>query len=52
MAGETKTYSFADERNMLHEQLQLLAEHSKKCSASELAELSAQMVAIYSVLHT
>ena len=39
-----------EERELLHKQLQLLAEQSKGCVPTELAELSAQMVAIYSVL--
>ena len=40
-----------EERELLHKQLQLLAEQSKGCVPTELAELSAQMVAIYSVLN-
>lgn len=52
MTEENKTYTFAGERNLLHEQLRLLAERSKTCSDSELAEISAQMVAIYSTLYT
>ena len=44
---------FAEERELLHEQLKLLAEQSKKCLPTELKELamlSEQMVAIYSLL--
>ncbi|MBP3604749.1 MAG: hypothetical protein J6J79_11430 [Lachnospiraceae bacterium] len=47
--GEEKNI-YAQERELLHKQLELLAEQSKGCSPMELAELSAQMVAIYSVL--
>ncbi len=39
-----------EERELLHKQLQLLAEQSKSCTPTELAKLSEQMVAIYSVL--
>lgn len=39
-----------EERELLHKQLQLLAEQSKGCVPTDLAQLSAQMVAIYSVL--
>lgn len=40
-----------EERELLHKQLQLLAEQSKGCAPAELAELSEQMVSIYSVLN-
>lgn len=39
-----------DERELLHKQLRLLAEQSKSCTPTELAKLSEQMIAIYSVL--
>ena len=41
---------YAEERELLHKQLQLLAEQSKSCTPTELAKLSEQMVTIYSVL--
>lgn len=41
---------YEQERELLHKQLELLAERSKGCAPPELAELSAQMVAIYSLL--
>lgn len=41
---------FQEERELLHKQLQLLAEQSKSCTPTELAKLSEQMIAIYSVL--
>ena len=40
-----------EERELLHNQLKLLAEQSKGCMQMELAALSEQMVSIYSVLH-
>lgn len=40
-----------EERELLHKQLQLLAEQSVGCMPMELAALSEQMVAIYSVLN-
>ncbi len=40
-----------EERELLHKQLQLLAEQSKGCLPMELAAVSEQMVAIYSVLN-
>lgn len=49
--NEKETSVFAQERELLHKQLELLAEQSKGCLPHELAELSEQMVAIYSVLH-
>lgn len=49
---ENKAYdTYVEERKLLHKQLELLAEQSKGCSPAELAEVSAQMVAIYSVLN-
>lgn len=39
-----------EERELLHKQLQLLAEQSKSCIPTELAKLSEQMIVIYSVL--
>ncbi len=50
MGKESVDNVFAQERELLHKQLELLAEQSKGCQPHELAELSAQMVAIYSVL--
>lgn len=44
---------YAEERELLHNQLELLAEQSKRCLPTELkdlAMLSEQMVAIYSLL--
>lgn len=52
MGEEKKENIFSQERQLLHEQLKLLAEQSGKCSAENLAALSEQMVAIYSVLHS
>ena len=39
------------EKELLRNQLDLLAESSKKCSYSELASLSEQMVKIYAILN-
>lgn len=41
---------YTEQRELLYKQLQLLAEQSKSCTPTELAKLSEQMVAIYSVL--
>lgn len=41
---------YAEERELLRKQLELLAERSKDCNPIVLAELSAQMVAIYESL--
>lgn len=40
-----------EERELLHKQLQLLAEQSNGCPPMELAALSKQMAVIYSVLN-
>lgn len=48
---EEEKDTFAEERELLHKQLKLLAEQSVSCTPFELAVLSAQMVAIYSALH-
>lgn len=48
---ENKNNAFAEERELLHKQLELLAEQSKGCEPMELAALSEQMISIYSVLH-
>lgn len=49
---EKKVNVFAEERELLHKQLELLAERSKNnCSYEAIAALSAQMVDIYSVLN-
>ena len=50
MQDNEKTDVFAEERELLHKQLELLAEKSENCSPHELAELSEQRVAIYSLL--
>lgn len=43
---------FAEERELLHEQLKLLAEQSKKsCSVESLSILSEQMVNVYKALN-
>ena len=42
---------YAEERELLHKQLELLAERSKDCSPTALAELSAQMVSVYAALN-
>ena len=42
--------AFAKERELLHKQLELLAEKSKNCTPMELAAVSEQMAAIYSAL--
>lgn len=47
---DTKKNIFAEERELLHKQLKLLAEQSVGCLPHDLAELSEQMVAIYRVL--
>jgi hypothetical protein len=39
------------ERDILHKQLELLAEISKNCPFDTIAPITEQMVAIYSVLH-
>lgn len=51
MSEEKTNNTFAQDRELLHKQLELLAEQSKGCLPHELAELSEQMVAIYSALH-
>lgn len=51
MVEEKKNNVFAQERELLHKQLELLAEQSKGCPPVELAALSEQMVAIYSALN-
>lgn len=44
--------TYSAERETLHKQFELLAEKSKDCANEEtLAKLTAQMIAIYSVLH-
>lgn len=48
---EKSNNTYIEEKELLHEQMKLLAEQSKGCQPHELAELSEQMVAIYSVLH-
>lgn len=45
-----KTNVLAEERELLHKQLKLLAEQSIGCMPMELAALSEQMVAIYYAL--
>lgn len=47
---DTKKNIFAEERELLHKQLELLAEQSIGCMPMELAALSEQMIAIYRVL--
>lgn len=47
---EKKVNVFAEERKLLSKQLELLAEQSNGCSPMELAALSEQMAAIYSLL--
>lgn len=42
---------YTEQRELLYKQLQLLAEQSVGCMPMELAALSEQMVAIYSVLN-
>lgn len=49
MSKKTKNV-YEEEKELLHKQFELLAERSKSCLPAELAELSAQMVNIYSVL--
>lgn len=52
MEKENKGYKeYAKERKLLRKQLRLLAEQSKKCMPMELAAISEQMIAIYSVLN-
>lgn len=54
MKNKNEEYNtFLKDREILHKQLELLAENSKSgsCSYSDLAEISKQMVAIYSALH-
>ena len=46
---ECNTYT--EVKELLHKQLQLLAEKSIRCTPVELAAISEQMVAIYSVLN-
>ena len=48
--GEKPIDRIQEERELLHKQLELIAEKSKNCSPGNLAALTAQMVAIYSVL--
>ncbi len=42
---------YAESRELLYKQLELIAEQSRECKPIELAALSEQMVAIYSVLN-
>lgn len=41
---------YCERKDLLHEQLKLLAEQSKRCEPQDLAAISEQMIAIYSVL--
>lgn len=50
--GEKEKSVYAEERELLHKQLELLAERSKNsCSPEALAILSEQMVKVYSTLN-
>ena len=49
--SEKEKNLFPEERELLHKQLELLAERSKDCSPTALAELSAQMVSVYTALN-
>lgn len=49
--GEELLRNHEREKELLRNQLELLAESSKKCSYSELAALSEQMVKIYAILN-
>ena len=53
MEGKSKELNvFAEERELLHKQLELLAEKSKdSCSPETIAILTAQMVNVYSALN-
>lgn len=42
---------YKEERELLHKQLELLAEQSKSCQSHELAELSGQMVNLFCALN-
>lgn len=48
---DTKKNLFAEDRETLHKQFELLAERSKDCEPAELAAISEQMIAIHRVLH-
>lgn len=52
-AGKEKTV-YAEERELLHQQLKLLAERSKNvnCEPRELIGFSEQMATIYSILQS
>lgn len=50
MEGD-KVNVFAEDRETLHKQFELLAERSKDCEPEELAAMSEQMVAIHRILH-
>lgn len=43
--------TFLADRELLHKQLELLAEKSKDCSIEELVKISEQMSQIFTVLH-
>ncbi len=49
--SEKEKNPYEEERELLHKQLELLAEQSIGCMPMELAALSERMVAIYSVLN-
>ena len=49
--GEKPVDKRQEERELLHNQMILIAEKSKTCNPIHLAPLSAQMVAIYSALN-
>lgn len=49
--GEKPIDKRQEERELLHKQMVMIAEKSKTCKPNDLAPLSAQMVAIYSVLN-
>lgn len=48
---EESIHNHEREKELLRNQLDLLAESSKNCSYSELAALSEQMVKIYAILN-
>ncbi len=50
--NENEKNIYVEERELLHKQLQLLAEQSKGCMPMELVALSEQMISIYLALNS
>lgn len=50
MAKEANN-AYLEDRELLREQIKLLAEKSKSCTHEELAKISDAMINIYAILH-